>query len=261
MGWQEKQIDAVEKVRRLNFAGFDNIELTGDAVRVLVNLFLNPDCMTDIDLEQYIDQKTVKLSELSKHIITACPSTLAKYAEDHNSSLINRDDMIQCFALDHLHAIADHKMEKSKNPSYALAHILTMAKVERMRKQQGQIIADLIQNKISYKNVLVPNNLKVEQGQLVWHHFGVVIDQTLTQDYQQHYDQLDENYYWQMYNNVKGQIINFADQERFHKDIVSGILKEDKKRTKKIYQNTASNKSIKQAADNNMGKQKIKFTN
>ena len=81
MDFATKQIKAVEAVRRLNFADFDQIELTGDAVRILVNLFLNPDCMSDINLEQYIKEEKVKLADLSKHIITACPSTLAKYAE------------------------------------------------------------------------------------------------------------------------------------------------------------------------------------
>ncbi|MFH1668171.1 MAG: hypothetical protein ABH884_04095 [Candidatus Komeilibacteria bacterium] len=261
MDFATKQIKAVEAVRRLNFSDFDQIELTGDAVRILVNLFLNPDCMSDINLEQYIKEERVKLADLSKHIITACPSTLAKYADDHNQLLITRDDMIKCFSLDHLHAIADHKMEKVKNPSYALAHILTMAKIETMKDQQGQVLANLIQNKIVYKNVLVPSNLKVQTGQLVWHHFGVVIDEAQTQDYQQHYHQLDECYYWQMYNNVKKQTINFADQERFHKDIVHGILKEDQKRTKGKYQNTANKKNINKAVENNTGKQKIKFTN
>lgn len=260
MAFDQQQIKAVEKIRRLSYKDFDNIELSSEAMQLVANLFLNPDCMTDINLESFVADKKVKLSDFAKHIITAAPSTLAKYATEHNKLFLKRDDIIECFTIDHLQALADNKMDKIKNPSYALAHVMSLATVKNIRKHKGYILVDLKQNRIIYKNILVPTNVRIKLNDLVWHHFGVVIDKATTKDYQIFYDQQQQNYFWYLYNNVKKNLINFADIGRFKKDVIGGVIREDKRRKNIDYHPSVDIKTN-AAVVNNSKINKIIFTN
>ncbi len=175
--------DLIQKlniIRAKTLPQFKKIRLTRGAVDKVVNLFLHPFCISTVDLKKFIQNKPVKLTTLSRHILTAFPNTISYYAEKHHKTLIDTDDILECFALDHIEGVAENKIEDIYSPSYALAHILTLCKVINLRKNQGHLITDLEYRyhtqKIKFKNVFIPQDIKINQDQNVFHHFGVVVD-------------------------------------------------------------------------------------
>lgn len=170
-------IKTVEKARRLAFLKFDQITLDPEAVQILANLFLNPDCKSNIDLSKFISSEPVKLNQLSPHIITAAPSTLAKYAQDHHKLNITGSDILRCFALDHVKNIQDDKIRSSS--SQKLSHLLNVGRVIKSKKIGRKKIVDLEKNfdneKIFFKNIFIPDNLEIFKNQEVFYHFGVVV--------------------------------------------------------------------------------------
>ena len=170
-------IKNIEKARRLAFPEFDQITLEPRAVQILANLFLNPDCKSNIDLSKFISPEPVKLNQLSPHIITAAPSTLAKYAQDHQQLNITENDILRCFALDHVKTVQVDKIRFSS--SQKLSHLLNIGQVVKSKKIGRKKIVDLEKifnnQKILFKNIFIPDNLEIFKNQEVFYHFGVVV--------------------------------------------------------------------------------------
>lgn len=173
-------IQKLNMVRAKTLPCFKKIKCTPKAIDKISRLFLHPFCVSTVDLKKFIQNKPVKLATLSRYIITAFPNTISYYAKKRNKILIDQEDILECFALDHTEGIAENKIENIYSPSYALAHILTLCKLVNIREQQKNRVADLEYQygikKTIFKNVFVPPDLKVIKGQNVFHHFGVVVD-------------------------------------------------------------------------------------
>jgi len=261
MAFAEKQIKIVEKVRRLSFADFDKIELSRGGVAIIANLFLNPDCITDVNLESYLKYKTVKLSDISRHIITAAPATLAAYAQSHNKLYLDRDDIVECFVLDHLQTLADNKIDKFKGCIYALAHTMSQATVRSVREDDAVFIVELEQGDLVYQNVIVPMSLEVKKGQLVWHHFGVVVDIASAADERIYNKQQADSYWQEIYNTAGKKNIDFTDKNIFGKNIYKRILQELHRRSCDYYENKISQSEIDRVVCNNSQINKIRLTN
>ena len=179
MGKFGESIKKIEEARRLTFPEFDRIVLKSAAVRVLAHLFLSPDCRANVDLAKFADKEQVKLSQISAHILTAAPSALAKYAQEHHKLIISQADILECFALDHARTIKMNQLDTKFSPAYALAHLLNISQVIKIKKVQGKIFVDLKRkfdtSQIVFKNVLVPDDLRVLKNQEVFHHSGVAV--------------------------------------------------------------------------------------
>ena len=153
-------IDNLEEARRRAFPNYDAVYLTGPAVLVLSNLFLNPDCIADIDLRKFLTGRPVALSKIARHIVTAAPVTLCHYADQHQKKVLDRQDLIQCFGIDHISSVEKNHVSVQKSPSYALAHILTVGTVTHIRPWGKQRLANLRVNVskdrvVRFKNVLI----------------------------------------------------------------------------------------------------------
>jgi len=170
----------LNKVRRQTLPNFDKIYLSRQAVFVLANIFLNPDCQATISLYKFLDKPRISLSELSQNIVTAAPVTLAQYANRHNRFYITREDIIKCFSLDHFQDLTNKGIDSRLSAAYALSHLLTPAKIIKVHKYKNSYLADLQVNfnrSVFYFNkVALPPLLGARKGELVWHHFGVVVD-------------------------------------------------------------------------------------
>ncbi len=173
-------LQRLNKVRRQTLPHFDEIYLSRQAVFVLANIFLNPDCQSTISLYKFLSLPKVSLSEISKYIITAAPVTLAKYANRHNRFYLTREDIIKCFALDHYHDLSCRGIDQRLSTAYALSHLLTPAKIIKVHKHKHVYLADLqvdFDNNVFYFNkVALPPLLGARKGEMVWHHFGVIVD-------------------------------------------------------------------------------------
>ena len=148
-------------------------------VRVLVNLFLHPGCITDINLARFLNGRKVSLTEISPHIITAFPTQLAKFSNRKKKNKITQSDLLECFALDHADSVEENQKSLFFEPSYALAHVLTIGKIKNLKNFEGRNLAEVLvkvcDREITFKNVLVPSYLSVKKDQTVFHHFGVVV--------------------------------------------------------------------------------------
>ncbi len=261
MAFSKKQIDLVEKTRRLSFSDFDKIKVSGDGIRIIANLFLNPDCLIDINLEEYIDKESVLLADISKHILTAAPATLAQYAQDYKKLYLSRDDVIRCFAIDHLNTIENNDIINLKGASYALAHTLSIANITKIYESDGAIIAELKGDNIVYRNVIIPNNLNVIVGDIVWQHFGVVVDKKSKADDDILLKQADHKYWKDILKTVKDRAIDYTDEKIFKKNVYMNIIKEIENRQSDNYEQVANQSEIDLAVENNTKINKITFTN
>ncbi|XOU94706.1 MAG: hypothetical protein ACNFW9_01430 [Candidatus Kerfeldbacteria bacterium] len=175
----ESIVKNLEKSRRLAFDNFDNIILEPKAVEVLVNLFIHPGCKSDINLAKFLTGLPVPLKDISSHIITAFPSQVATYAKASNKTIITGVDLLECFALDHADAVEENYKALGFNPSYALAHILTIGRTSNLRSVEGRKLVDMevmvCGNSIKFSNILAPLYLNVLDDQVAFHHFGVVV--------------------------------------------------------------------------------------
>lgn len=169
----------LEKSRRLSFPDFENITLEPEAVKILVHLFIHPGCKSDINLATFVTGKSVLLSALSSHIITAFPSQVASFAKRKGITTVSAADLLECFALDHADAVEENVEALSMSPSYALAHVLTVGTVTDSKQiDQRQLVeldVSVAGNTVQFSHVLVPNGLNVAKKQIVFHHFGVVV--------------------------------------------------------------------------------------
>ncbi|MBU0964595.1 hypothetical protein KKC06_06165 [Patescibacteria group bacterium] len=175
----QKIIENLETVRRLSWPGFEKIVLEPEAVKILVNLFLHPGCKSDINLAKFLTGQSVSLTDISPHIITAFPSQVAAYASAHGLKKITGPDLLECFALDHADAVEESQDALQFEPSYALAHVLTVGKVVTTRSVANRQIADIkvkvCQQDVNFTNVLVPTAMLVKTDTMVFHHFGVIV--------------------------------------------------------------------------------------
>ncbi len=198
-------------------------------------------------------------------MLTAAPSTLANYANKHNKVLLHHTDIVNCFATDHLEAIKDNKIDQIYNPVYALSHILLSGKINKMYEIGSQKFADIrtglnhvintrevgsdssgVRDLVGYdsyetgsdfskskdllfRKVLIPKDLKVQKGELVWHHFGIVIDRY---DYYNEdkilSNQFGSPYFRLMSSKISRSEIDFSDRKIFHRDILGKIIAEQK---------------------------------
>jgi len=170
----------LNEIRARNLPRFQEIKLTPQAIDYASKLFLHPFCVATVNLKKFVRKKPVKLAHLAKHIITAFPNTISFYSQEHEKTLINDQDILECFAIDHINGIRENKIESAYSPAYALAHLLTLCKAINLRIAQSNRLTDLEYQcgakKIIFKNVFVPKDLKIKRGDRVFHHFGAVID-------------------------------------------------------------------------------------
>ncbi len=169
----------LEKARRLTFDNFETIVLEPEAVEILVHLFIHPGCKSDINLATFVTGKSVLLSEISPHIITAFPSQVATFAKRKSVTRITGADLLECFALDHTDAVEENQHALEMEPSYALAHVLTVATVLTVKKVEQRQLANLevtiAGSTMQFSHVLVPGAMQLHKGQTVFHHFGVIV--------------------------------------------------------------------------------------
>lgn len=237
-------------------ANFAKIQLTRKAAILVARLFYNPDCISTVSLADLIQTDEIKLTDLSSVMITAAPSTIANYANAHDKLHLKESDVIDCFANDHIKAVLDNKIDQYYRPEYALSHILLRGKVARIYQLDKFKVADIetaIKNdKIVFKKVLVPSELKVGKGSEVWHHFGVVIDVFDDQSgiYQK---QISDDDFKKLESRIENQEIDFSNIKLFRRDIIGRILEEQnnlKKKKKTI--NDPSISKIKLPKDNSI---------
>jgi len=223
-------IDNLQKARSSAFPDFAKIKLTRPAVTLLTRLFLNPDCVSDTDFRQLEPRRPqVKLKDLAQHIITAAPVTLAKYCQDHQKLLVTDQDIIKCFGLDHVDSVLANKVHETDNPQIALAHILTAGRIKKIKNNLVDLEIKLSEAKtVELKNVLKPRDLAVKLGQQVFQHYGVIIDQADDLAPEIKLGQKEKDYFQKMLGQNKNKTIDFSDKSVFKKDLIGGIIREEK---------------------------------
>ncbi|MFH1598061.1 MAG: hypothetical protein ABIB97_03235 [Patescibacteria group bacterium] len=226
----QQLIKNLARARLSAYPNFEKIELDPAAMVILTRLFLNPDCISDIDLGKLTTQATVKLCDLAKHIVTAAPVTIAQYCEQHNKLLVTEKDMILCFGLDHIDSVFRNKVHESDNPQVALAHILTAGKVKSIKKNLVTMIVQLGEEKsVELKNVLIPRELTIKKGQTVWQHYGVVIEKAEGDLAEQvRFGQKEIGYFQKILGQNNKKVIDFSDRSIFQKDLIGAILSEER---------------------------------
>lgn len=231
-------IQNLEKARRLAFPSFAKIVLEPSAVRLLVNLFLHPGCKSDINLAKFLTGQPVNLTEISPHIITAFPSQLAKFASRKKKTIINQEDLLECFSLDHVDSVAENQQSLLFEPAYALAHVLTIGKVKCLQNLENRNLAEILvkvcEQEIVFKHVLVPLDLPVKVNQVVFHHFGVVVAKADTLDLKNLGRQLQKRqnkkgFLQKITKQIVSESIDFAKEAFFKVDMTGQIIKESKK--------------------------------
>jgi len=172
-------IKNLEKARRLTFPEFANIVLEPAAVKILVNLFIHPGCKSDVNLASFLTGQPVGLTEISPHIITAFPAQVARFAARKKKLRITGSDLLECFAIDHADAVEENIGSLQFEPSYALAHVLTVGRIKEVKAIENRQLVELevkvCGQKVNFSHVLAPPDLPVLANQTVFHHFGVIV--------------------------------------------------------------------------------------
>lgn len=234
-------INILEKARRLTFSSFEEIILEPRTVKVLINLFLHPGCKSDISLAKFLTNKSVLLSDISPHIITAFPSQIASYAERKGITEISEVDILECFALDHADAVDKNQAALLMSPAYALAHVLTTGIVGKVSHTANRQLVDLqvkiCNQTVNFSHVLVPADMAVRYQHTVFHHFGVVVSvantkklKTLARQLQR--EQNKKSFLQKTVKQVLGEHINdidYAKESFFKVDMTGQILNESKR--------------------------------
>ncbi len=231
----------LEQARRLSFDNFENIILEPGAVEILVHLFLHPGCKADVNLAKFLTGQPVLLLDISSHIITAFPSSIAAYAAERGLTRISAVNMLECFALDHVDAVEENQSHLLFGPSYALAHVLTIGTIKSLRsidqRQLAEVEVIVCNQTVTFSHVLVPGAVQVRLGQTVFHHFGVIIAsadtkplQLLARQLQQQQDQ--KAFMQRTIKQVLGDkvaTIDYAKETFFNVDMTGQIIDETKK--------------------------------
>ncbi len=238
---QKKIINNLEKARRLAFSTFDKIVLEPEAVQILVNLFIHPGCKADINLAKFLTGKPVLLTDISPHIITAFPSTVASYAIKKGIITIRGVDLLECFAIDHTDRVEEHVTMLAMNPSYALAHVLTIGTIKSIQhvdiRKLATIEVKVCGQPILFSHVLVPENIVTATGATVFHHFGVVVASANTSilkklAYWLQVNQNKKSFLRQTVRQVQGghvEVIDYAKESFFKVDMTGQLIQESKK--------------------------------
>ncbi len=225
------KIEVLQKIRRLTFPTYDQITLDRKGLQVINYLFLNPDCQADIKLAS-LTGPIIKLASLGQHIITAAPSTLAKYAQKHNINHLQTGDILHCFALEHAHDLSANKIDIKYKPHYALAHLLNFSQVKKIDRLAKQRLATLESRlpwgKIIFKKVFIPNDLKISVQDYVYHHFGVVVARDDKSELAQKIYQEQINHLqiatWLKETIKKSIVIDFSNVNIFQQNVVDNII-------------------------------------
>lgn len=174
------------EIRNKKFPYFSKITLSVDAVLVLRNLFLNPDCISVSDLGKFYGKDKVMLSDIAQEILTPAPQTLASYCAKYKIFDLNAVDLLHCFSLEHIEDIRKNKIPKLYSPIYALSHTLLVGKIKSIKELDQVQIAEVIfqykNKKMIFKNLIIPDNLSLKNDDLVYFHFGIVIDKVTNLD-------------------------------------------------------------------------------
>jgi len=228
-------IEKLQAVRARTFIDYQKITLDRDALKIVSHLFFNPECQSDIDLIT-LPGKIIKLKDLGEHIITAGPSTLAKFANNHNIKHLTKADLLKCFALDHARDVKDNKVIENKNAFYALAHILNVSQVVKIyplaNSKACRLEIKTIWGSIIFKHVIIVPNLDIKIGEFVYHHFGVVVakveDKKLAKEIVslQKGDEFTSKLFRQ--TGQKDVVIDFSLPNIFHKDVTGQIMHPEK---------------------------------
>jgi len=233
--FSQKIIDTLQSKRRETFAGYDNITLDRGALKVVAHLLLNPDCQSDIDITSF-EGDSIPLTLLGEHIITAAPSTLAQYTEQHHLSHLTAGDVLKCFALDHIADIERLKIDINKNPQYALAHILNVSTVRKKYQLQRYVAVDLESptewGTVLFRKVIVPDSLMVDRNESVFHHFGVVVARATDSVLVRRIMKLQKHNLFMnalaRENSQRDIVIDFSQVSIFHKDVVGQVMDHSK---------------------------------
>jgi hypothetical protein len=234
-------INKLEQARRLAFPSFEKITLQPEAVKVLVNLFLHPGCKSDINLAKFLTGVPVKLSEVSPHIITAFPSQVAKFATRKGITDITAASLLECFALDHTDAVEENQRVLGMEPSYALAHVLTVGKIMAIQqagiRQLCSLQVTVCNEPVGFSHILIPAGVTVVVGQKVFHHFGVVVETVSTPSLAMlamklQKEQDKKSFMKKTIKQVIGadvKVIDYSKEAFFKIDMTGNIIKESKK--------------------------------
>jgi hypothetical protein len=238
---QAKIVGNLEKARRLAFPTFDKIVLEPEAVQILVNLFIHPGCKADINLAKFLTGQPVLLAEISPHIITAFPSTVASYAIKKGITTIRGVDLLECFAIDHTDRVEEHVAMLAMNPSYALAHVLTIGTITSIQhidiRKLATIEVKVCGQPVLFSHALVPGNIATAIGATVFHHFGVAVATADTPALKKlaHWLQTNQNkksFLRQTVKQVLGghiESIDYAKESFFKVDMTGKLIQESKK--------------------------------
>lgn len=236
-----KIIENLEAARRLSNPDFEHIVLESAAVKVLINLFLHPGCKSDVNLVKFLTGKSIKLSELSPHIITAFPSQVSKYAQRKGILKITEVELLECFAIDHADAVEENQHSLLFEPSYSLAHVLTVGKVTNLvhfeNRQLVELVVKSCGSDIKFSHVLIPSDVSVSLNTVVFHHFGVVVASANSKELKLLAKKLQREQHKKIFlqKTVKQVIgksiksIDYAKESFFKVDMTGQLLKESKK--------------------------------
>jgi len=224
-------IKKLQAVRASTFIDYQDITLDRDALEIVAHLFFNPECQSDIDL-MTLPGEVIKLKSLGEHIITAGPSTLAKFANNHSIKHLTKSDLLKCFALDHARDVKDNKVIENRNAFYALAHILNVSQTVKVyalaNSTACQLRTKTIWGGIIFKHVIIVPNLDIKIGEFVYHHFGVVVARADNKQLAKEIVSLQKgNEFMSKLFRQAGQkdvVIDFSSPNIFHKDVTGQIL-------------------------------------
>ncbi|MDD5039988.1 MAG: hypothetical protein PHY34_02450 [Patescibacteria group bacterium] len=230
-------IKNLEKARRLAFKNFGTIIFEPEAVEILVRAFLHPGCKSDINLAKFLTGKPVSLTDISPHIITAFPSQAARFAQRKGIRVITGADLLECYALDHADAIEENLEHLQMQPAYALAHLLTIGTAKQCRSVEQRQLADIEVTvtgaRVKFSHVLVPRELTVRVGSVVFHHFGVVLAvastpvlRDLARSLQRR--QNGKAFVQKLSRQVFGKNIDYAKESFFRVDMAGKIIEQSK---------------------------------
>lgn len=228
-------IEKLQAIRSRTFINYQDITLDRDALEIVAHLFFNPECQSDIDLLT-LPGDVIKLKSLGEHIITAGPSTLAKFANSHNIKHLTKGDLLKCFALDHAQDVKNNKIVENRNEFYALAHILNVSQVVKVyalaNSKACQLKTKTNWGSIIFKNVIIAPSLDMKQGEYVYHHFGVVVAKVEDKELAKEIISLQkgDEFMSKLLRQAgkKDIVIDFSSLNIFHKDVTGQILHPEK---------------------------------
>jgi len=224
-------IHKLQEDRRKNFPTYSQITLDRGALRIISHNFINPECQSDIDVMS-LKGDVVSLETLGEHVVTAAPSSLAKYGVAKGLLHLTAEDVLRYFSLEHALDVKDNKVHEKRNPYYALAHIMLVSRIEKIgevsKRRYAHLVMSAFDCEIRFRHVVVPDDLRVCRGEMVFHHFGVIADIVRDEDLSleivrsQRHEEFIREIQWATAK--KDIVIDFSSEEIFHRDVLGQIL-------------------------------------